>query len=133
MRKLAFRARNPLYINEHVWRRSAEKRGHIKQKHDEIDAWKTGPLAHPLARSLAPLTRLRAPHCSLRSRAPLGSLAHSLAPELVGQWNIFVQFSRCPESLCNERKALRAPMRFWDTILLWRINNLNFSTNSFTS
>ena len=65
----------------------------------------TGPLACPFARSLAPLTRLLAPHCSLRSRAPLRSLvrslAHSLAPELVGQWNIFVQFSRCPESLCT--------------------------------
>ena len=67
-----------------------------------------GPLAHPLARSLAPLTRSLAPHCSLRSRAPLRSLvrslAHSLAPELVGQWNIFVQFSRCPESLCIMRR-----------------------------
>ena len=43
----------------------------------------TGPFAH----SLAPLTRL---------------LAHSLAPELVGQWNIFVQFSMCLESQRND-------------------------------
>ena len=57
-----------------------------------------GPLAYPLTRSLAP-------HCSLRSRAPLRSLVrsptHSLAPELVGKWNIFVPFSKCAESLCT--------------------------------
>ena len=54
-----------------------------------------GPLAHPLAHSLAPLTRLLAPHCSLCSSAPhhsfVRSRAHSLAPELMGQWWIFVQ------------------------------------------
>ena len=33
----------------------------------------------PLARSLAPLTRSLAPDCSLRSRPPLRSIAHSLA------------------------------------------------------
>ena len=38
----------------------------------------TGPLAHPFARSLAPLTRSHAPDCSLRSRPPLRSLIHSL-------------------------------------------------------
>ena len=37
-----------------------------------------GPLARPFARSLAPLTRSLAPHYSLRSRAPLRSLARSL-------------------------------------------------------
>ena len=67
----------------------------------------TGPLACPFACSLAPLTRLLAPHCSLRSRAPLRSLvrslAHSLAPELVGQRIIFVQFSKCSESLCDRK------------------------------
>ena len=36
---------------------------------------------------------------ALRRLVPL--LAHSLPPELVGQWNIFVQFSRCSESLCD--------------------------------
>ena len=44
--------------------------------------WSTGPLARPFTCSLAPLTRLLAPHYSLRSRAPLCSLArlhHSLA------------------------------------------------------
>ena len=55
----------------------------------EIDAWSTGSFAPPLARSLAPLTHSLAPHCSLRSRAPLRpfvcSLAHSLAPELIGK------------------------------------------------
>ena len=39
----------------------------------------TGPLARPLARSLAPLTHSLAPHCSLHSRAPLRSLVLSLA------------------------------------------------------
>ena len=38
----------------------------------------TGPLTRPFARSLATLTRLLAPHYSLRSRAPLRSLACSL-------------------------------------------------------
>ena len=49
-----------------------------------------GPFACPLTRSLTPLTHSLAPHCSLRSRAPLRSfvrsLAHSLAPELMGKW-----------------------------------------------
>ena len=47
---------------------------------------RTGPLAHPFARLLAPLTRLLERDCSLRSRPPLRSLvcslthfAHSLA------------------------------------------------------
>ena len=39
----------------------------------------TGPLACPFVRSLAPLTRLLAPDCSLRSRHPLRSLVRSLA------------------------------------------------------
>ena len=50
----------------------------------------TAPLACPLARSLAPLSRLLPLHCSLRSRTPLRSfvlaLAHSLAPQLMGKW-----------------------------------------------
>ena len=37
----------------------------------------TGPLARPFARSLAPLTHLLAPDCSLRSRPPLRSLVLS--------------------------------------------------------
>merc|ERR1719204_2538565 len=39
----------------------------------------TGPLAHPFARSLAPLTRSLAPDCSLHWRPPLRSLVRSLA------------------------------------------------------
>ena len=39
----------------------------------------TGPLAHPFAFSLAPLTRSLAPDCSLRLRPPLRLLVHSLA------------------------------------------------------
>ena len=42
----------------------------------------TGPLARPFARSLAPLTRLLAPNCLLRSRPPLRSLVRSLAHSL---------------------------------------------------
>ena len=38
----------------------------------------TGPFAPPFARSPTPLTRSLAPHCSLRLRAPLRSLARSL-------------------------------------------------------
>ena len=52
-----------------------------------------GPLARPLTRSLAPLTRLLAPHCSLCSRAPLRSLfrslAHSLTPELMHRKEVY--------------------------------------------
>ena len=55
----------------------------------------TGPVAHPLARSLAPLTRSLATltrslatHYSLRSL--VRSLVLLLAPELVVQWNNFV-------------------------------------------
>ena len=40
---------------------------------------RTGPLACPFARSLAPLSRSLAPHYLLRSRAPLRSLSRSLA------------------------------------------------------
>ena len=39
----------------------------------------TGPLSCPIPRSLAPLTHLLAPDCSLRSRPPLRSLVCSLA------------------------------------------------------
>ena len=39
-----------------------------------IDSLITGPLARPFACSLAPLTRLLAPHYLLRLRAPLRSL-----------------------------------------------------------
>ena len=54
---------------------------------------RNGPLARLFARSLAPLTHLLAPDCSLRSRPPLRSLvcllvhfAHSLARGIVNDW-----------------------------------------------
>ena len=37
---------------------------------------------------------------SLARFAPLRSLAHSLAPGLEGQWNAFIQFSKCSAPLC---------------------------------
>ena len=56
-----------------------------------------------MGRTLAQLTRLLAPHCLLRSRAPLRSLVRSLvlslAPELEGQLIFYIQLSRCFESL----------------------------------
>ena len=45
----------------------------------------TGPLAPPLARSLAPLTHSLAPHCSV---------AHSLAPELMGKKFLSIKATR---------------------------------------
>ena len=48
----------------------------------EIDALSTGSFAPPLTRSLTPLTHSLAPHCSLRSRAPLRSFVRSLARSL---------------------------------------------------
>ena len=56
------------------------------------------PLAHPLTRLLAPLTH----SLSERAAAFICSLARSLAPELMGQWYIFVRFSMCPESQRND-------------------------------
>ena len=65
----------------------------------------TGPLARPLAHSLAPLTHLLALDCSLRPRPPLRSLvrslshfAHSLTlltPSLVGKCIIRWLFCLC--------------------------------------
>ena len=56
------------------------------------------PIASPLARSLTPLTHSLAPHCSLRSRAPLRSitfsLAYSLAPELMGKKFLSMKWTR---------------------------------------
>merc|ERR1712198_723910 len=43
---------------------------------DQINV-STGPIARPLASSLAPLTHSLVPHCSLRSRAPLRSFART--------------------------------------------------------
>ena len=52
-----------------------------------------------LTRSLGTACFARAPQRSFAR-----SLAHSLAPELVGQWNIFVQNSVCPESQWNDNE-----------------------------
>ena len=52
------------------------------------------------ARSFACTAHSLASHYSLWSRGRCAhSFAHSFAPNLVGQWNIFVWFSKCPESL----------------------------------
>ena len=51
------------------------------------------PLTQPLTHLLRTARFARAP---LRLFARL--LAHTLAPELIGQWDVFVQFSMCPES-----------------------------------
>ena len=64
---------------------------------------------------------LLAPHCTARFARALRS-ALLLAPELVGERNVFVQFSKCPESLCFDREqTLTIPffnepnydLRFW--------------------
>ena len=47
--------------------------------HPSVSNVSTGSLARPFAHSLAPLTRLLAPPCSLCSRTPLHSLVPSLA------------------------------------------------------
>ena len=60
--------------------------------------------AHSFACSALLASLARTLHCALSFAR---SLAHPLAPELMGQWNIFVQFSRCPESLCVEKKPMR--------------------------
>ena len=64
----------------------------------KIDALSIGPFAPPFACLLAPLTHSLAPHCSLRSRAPLRSfvrsLAHSLTPALMGKWFFFLHNER---------------------------------------
>ena len=51
--------------------------GRLIQEYRLIE--RTGPLARPFARSLAPLTRSLALDCSLRSRPPLRSLVRLLA------------------------------------------------------
>ena len=54
------------------------KKGFGKAKDQDVS---TGPLAHPFARLLAPLTRLLTPACSLHLRSPLHSLTHYQAHE----------------------------------------------------
>ena len=67
-------------------------------------------MSHSLIRSLVRSHRalIRLLHTARFARAPLRSfarlLAQSLAPALVGQWNIFVQFSMGPESQWNDHE-----------------------------
>ena len=58
-----------------------------------------GALGHSLVRSL--VRSHRSLVCLLRTARFARALrcAHSFAPEVVGRWNVFVQFSRCPELL----------------------------------
>ena len=73
---------------------------HIKKGDYEIDAHReTASFATPPVRLLAPL----ALHCSLHSRAPSRSHVHSLAHSLLSY--IFVQFSKCPESMWHLRSS----------------------------
>ena len=63
------------------------------QKSHESRLKSTGPLAHPFACSLAPLTHLFAPHCLLCSCVPLRPFDCSLTlplptPELMEKWMI---------------------------------------------
>ena len=46
--------------------------------------WSTGPIACPLARSLARLTHSLAPNCSLRSRPPLPPTATATTTDFRG-------------------------------------------------
>ena len=75
----------------------------------------------PLARSLAPLTRLLAPHYSLCSRAPLRSLNRSLAPKLVGQLMIGWLFILCFLSILAHSVVGKFVRR-------WEIDPLNFNS-----
>ena len=68
-------------------------------------------MAHPLIHSLvhllcSPIHLLTTARFdrALISTALIHLLARSFAPELMGQWNIFDQFSKFPESLCDEEK-----------------------------
>ena len=78
-------------IRENTVNKRVKKRTHLLLLfHYEPDQPKnqTLVLGHSLVRSLALLTRLLAPPCSLRSRAPLHSLARSLTsltPSLMGK------------------------------------------------
>ena len=58
--------------------------------------WSTGPLAHPVARSLAPLTHSLVPHYSLHSRALLRSLPRLWNSEWLDGYLICVFLWSCP-------------------------------------
>ena len=82
---------------------SGPKTLHSDSEHLEMGILVTGySLIRSLARSHHPLVRL------LRTRRSTRALrcAHSLAPELVRQWSISIQFSKSPQSLCSGPKTL---------------------------
>ena len=64
---------------EIIFRHRAKDQTSLWSKKAKNTDCSNGPLARPFARSLATLTRLLAPDCSLHSRPPLRSLIHSLA------------------------------------------------------
>ena len=80
---------------------------------------RTGSFAPLLASSLEPLTHSLRPHCSLRSRSPLRSfvrsLAHSLAPKLMGKKFLSIERMRrfhtisthSAIAICSRRKDAR--------------------------
>ena len=82
----------------------------------KIDALSTGPLARPLAHSLAPLKHSLVPNCSLRSRA------HSFASSLPSSWERvffcvdFMSFRPTVERL--RRSGLHGGRRQWNKIAL---------------
>ena len=106
--KEAYRANGPLCFyhrlqtNRHQWSyvlRKAKFEKHGRRTVGRMTMKSTrGVMGHSLLRllvSLAPLTHSLAPHCSLRSRAPLRSfvcsLAYSLTPELMGKRFLFME------------------------------------------
>ena len=71
-----------LFINLSSQAEEKEVAAHGEPNDSRIDSKSTGPVARPFTRSLALLTHWLAPHCSLRSRAPLRSFVRSLARSL---------------------------------------------------
>ena len=62
--------------------------------------------------------------------SPVRSLVHSFAPELVGQCNMFVRFSRCPKSLCAEQMRLLLCSAIASTgRLRWNHENIRTGSN----
>ena len=79
--------------------------------------WSIGPLVGPLARSLTPLTCSLVPYYSLRSRAPLRSLAHFLAREkendqmAIGSVFFVLAHSALVPEFCSETAFFKVPTR----------------------
>ena len=81
-------------------------------------------LGHSLLRSLATLTLLLAPHCSLCSRAPLRSfvrsLALSLSPELLGKRFMAMEWMRRFHIISTHCAMIPRPFFVWISTLFWR-------------